>query len=273
MQQLNPLFETPELSVAEFRCRVAAHRRPEAAEQTRGWEIVFLRRGLFVLHASGRETVVTPNSVVFLSPETSYRIEHPRDGGDDCTIFSVKESTIDAMLGRARRSELFSAAHALSAPGAYLAHYALWRRLANRGDALGIEEGVWRLVDLLGRTHGAQGPSRNTPGTRSAVRRVMELLGSRFPEPLRLPDLAKEAGMSPFHLSRAFRDETGIGIHACQNRLRLRAALERIAQGEEDLTSLALDLGFSSHSHFTTAFTAEYGSPPAAVRSKRAGLA
>jgi len=38
------------------------------------------------------------------------------------------------------------------------------------------------------------------------------------------------------------------------------------AGGEEDLTSLALDLGFSSHSHLTDAFRKEFGNPPSAMR-------
>ena len=38
------------------------------------------------------------------------------------------------------------------------------------------------------------------------------------------------------------------------------------AEGTEDLTSLALDLGFSSHSHFSTAFRRQFGRPPSAMR-------
>ena len=46
-------------------------------------------------------------------------------------------------------------------------------------------------------------------------------------------------------------------------RLRLRASLEHLADGADDLTTLALDLGFSSHSHFTAAFRQTYGRTPA----------
>ena len=50
--------------------------------------------------------------------------------------------------------------------------------------------------------------------------------------------------------------------------LRLRAALERIADGE-DVATLALALGFSSHSHFTSAFRRAFGVAPSQVRSSK----
>ena len=48
------------------------------------------------------------------------------------------------------------------------------------------------------------------------------------------------------------------------------AALERLAVGADDLTTLALELGFSSHSHFTDAFRREFGRPPSAARKTSA---
>jgi AraC family transcriptional regulator len=42
-------------------------------------------------------------------------------------------------------------------------------------------------------------------------------------------------------------------------------AIEQIDGCADRLTSLALDLGFSSHSHFTRAFREFYGCPPSAL--------
>jgi AraC-like DNA-binding protein len=49
-------------------------------------------------------------------------------------------------------------------------------------------------------------------------------------------------------------------------RLRVAAALERLAGGAADLTDLALDLGYSSHSHFTASFRSEVGTTPSRAR-------
>jgi AraC-like DNA-binding protein len=46
----------------------------------------------------------------------------------------------------------------------------------------------------------------------------------------------------------------------------LRTALERLAKGADDLTVLALELAFSSHSHFTDAFCREVGCTPSRLR-------
>jgi AraC-like DNA-binding protein len=48
-------------------------------------------------------------------------------------------------------------------------------------------------------------------------------------------------------------------------RLRLARALDLLSQ-YDDLTRLSMDLGFSSHSHFTAAFRQAYGRTPAAFQ-------
>jgi AraC-like DNA-binding protein len=58
-----------------------------------------------------------------------------------------------------------------------------------------------------------------------------------------------------------------VPLYRYLTRLRLRAALERLADGARDLTALALELGFSSHSHFADAFRREFGRTPSDVRN------
>lgn len=89
----------------------------------------------------------------------------------------------------------------------------------------------------------------------------------------RIQDVAAEFGVSPFHLSRVFRAETGISVHQYLLRIRMKEALSRLHAGEPLLSRLALDLGFSSHSHFTETFRRHFGESPAQVRAaSRCGL-
>src|SRR5262249_18771934 len=81
-----------------------------------------------------------------------------------------------------------------------------------------------------------------------------------------LDDVARAVHTSPFHLARLFGERTGLPVHRYLTQLRLRAALDRLAGGASDLTALALDLGFSSHSHFADAFRREFGRTPSDVR-------
>jgi AraC-like DNA-binding protein len=61
-----------------------------------------------------------------------------------------------------------------------------------------------------------------------------------------------------------------VPIHRYLNRLRLREAMETMAEREVDLSDLALGLGFSSHSHFTAAFRKELGIPPRGMKKLKA---
>jgi AraC-like DNA-binding protein len=83
-----------------------------------------------------------------------------------------------------------------------------------------------------------------------------------------LDDIARAVHSSTFQLARVFHCETGLPMHHYRTRLRLRAALERLVEAETDLTALALDLGFSSHSHFTSAFRRAFGITPSECRRR-----
>ena len=96
---------------------------------------------------------------------------------------------------------------------------------------------------------------------------VKRHLAATLGERLTLEELARAVHSSPYHLSRVFQQHAGLPIHRYLTLLRLRASLEHLAGGQEDLTALALDLGFSSHSHFTDTFRREFGCAPSEVRN------
>jgi AraC family transcriptional regulator len=66
-------------------------------------------------------------------------------------------------------------------------------------------------------------------------------------------------------LTDAFRRVEGTPLHRYLTRLRLARALDELPHAE-DLTQLALDIGFSSHSHFTAAFRRAFGCTPSEFR-------
>jgi AraC-like DNA-binding protein len=116
------------------------------------------------------------------------------------------------------------------------------------------------------------------PPERHSWRRLTEdarhQLAARLGERVTLDAVAQACGASPFHLCRVFRAVTGDTLHRHLTRLRLRAALLQLDDRCDDLTGLALSLGFSSHSHFTAAFRREYGvTPSATVGQRRPGRA
>jgi AraC-like DNA-binding protein len=80
-----------------------------------------------------------------------------------------------------------------------------------------------------------------------------------------LADIAAEVRGSPVYLTQVFQQVEGVPLYRYHLRLRLARALDLLAQSE-DLTTLGLDLGFSSHSHFTAAFREAYGRTPSEFR-------
>jgi AraC-like DNA-binding protein len=203
------------------------------------------------------------------------------DDGDRCEWFSFSPAAIAEACAsydpsvRDRLDRPFIDAHA----PVDARTYALQRRVVEhvtRSDAvdpLFVEEASLRVLgSIVAAAYGARG--HRSASTSSATERahadivvaVKSLLAKRTTERLSLSSIAQALGRSPFHVARVFARQAGMGVHAYRNQLRLRVSLERVAAGD-DLTGVALDLGFSSHSHFTTAFARAFGQSPSAFRT------
>lgn len=106
----------------------------------------------------------------------------------------------------------------------------------------------------------------HAPRRSLVVERARRLLAQAPDRPHRLRDLARAVGVSPSHLSHVFHAEVGMPPHRYLLQLRMSLALERLRGGERDLSRLALDLGFSTHSHFSAAFRRAFGVSPSVAR-------
>lgn len=92
------------------------------------------------------------------------------------------------------------------------------------------------------------------------IERAILLITNRFREPLTLPDLAAGVGLSPFHLHRLFKSETGQTPAAYLHRVRLEhAAHLLVVLPDAPLLQVAIDSGFSSAATFARAFRARFG--------------
>jgi AraC family transcriptional regulator len=103
--------------------------------------------------------------------------------------------------------------------------------------------------------------------THELVTRVKEYLANRAHARAGLADIAREVAVSPSYLARTFRRIEEVPIHRYALRLRLQRATLLVATSD-DLAGLALELGFSSHSHFSTAFRRWTGYSPTVYRAR-----
>lgn len=94
------------------------------------------------------------------------------------------------------------------------------------------------------------------------VERVVALLRMRLAEPPTLEEIGQAVGCSPFHLSRTFSSATGMTIPQYLRQLRLERAAELLRAGKLNVTEVALEVGYSSLSHFSQAFHAAFGCCP-----------
>jgi len=97
---------------------------------------------------------------------------------------------------------------------------------------------------------------------RERVERVIAILRENLAEPPTLDEIGRRVGCSHFHLSRIFSQEMGRGIFQYLRALRLERAAELLREGEMNVTQAALEVGYSSLSHFSTAFHDAFGCCP-----------
>jgi AraC-like DNA-binding protein len=218
-----------------------------------------VRRGTFRVHRGAATVVADPLTLLEFRRGESYRVSHPLDCGDDCIELGCPDEAIDELHTGSRRTASAAAAWQLG----------MLACRAKRGvvDDLELEETAASLLFRPGRRLA----SRLTAASRRRVERAKLALLADPGRRWSLAALAREAGCSPFHLTRLFRRGTGLALHRFLVEARLALALDRMLEGHRDLVALACDFGFSSHSHLTAAFRAVYGETPSAARARALG--
>ena len=98
---------------------------------------------------------------------------------------------------------------------------------------------------------------------RERVSRVVDLLRQKLSEPPSLEEIGRTVGCSPFYLSRTFSREAGMTIPQYLRKLRMERAAELLKSGRFNVTEAALEVGYSSLSHFSQAFCQTIGCCPA----------
>ena len=190
-------------------------------------------------------------------------------GGDACLSLGISEALLreltPAALLRDGAGFVFAQQRLRIDPRAQVL-VALLRHSTQRGIAETLEaEGL--TLTLVMRALGprtAHTPA-STPARRRLVDRAKVVLASDLARRWTLAEIAAEVGHSPVYLTQVFQQVEGLPLYRYQLRMRLARALDLLGQ-YDDLTTLGLDLGFSSHSHFTSAFTQAYGRSPSEFR-------
>ena len=264
---VQPLLSTDIVVIRDVAC--TGECRSKGAEECTGTtHLVFPYRGVYVRHLGSDDAVAEANQVLFFNRAEAYRVSHPVEGGDASLDLVISEPLLRELAPREQRSadcawfrrqrrRVDPRAQALVA----LLRHALSRNVAEILEAETLALTLARRA-LGERTSHAAGAS---PGRQKLVDRAKLALSAEPSRRWTLAQIAAEVGVSPVYLTQVFQQVEAMPLYRYQLRLRLARALDLLAE-YDDLTALSLDLGFSSHSHFSAAFRRAYGRTPAEFR-------
>ena len=266
--EVDHLLETETLALRNVRCAGACRHR-SAEECALATNLVFPYRGVYMRHVGRDQAVADANHVLFFNAGEGYHVSHPIAGGDASLSLVLSESVLRELAPNALlngRGELgFRRQHQRIDPRAQALVALLRHSLANRSIEPLEAEGL--VLTLVCRSLGPR--TSHQPGATYARRRLADrvkvLLASDLSRRWTLADIAAEIRGSPVYLTQVFQQTEGIPLYRYHLRLRLARALDLIARFD-DLSALAAELGFSSHSHFAAAFRQAYGRSPTAFR-------
>jgi AraC-like DNA-binding protein len=263
------LLDTGTVSVRHVDCQGTCRHR-SAEECASHTHFVYPYRGVYLRHVAGDQAVADANHVLFFNQGQGYQVSHPVTGGDASLVLSVDETTLRELAPKQLVCEsadlAFNQQH-LRIDARAQALVMLLKHTLQNGSIEPLEaEGL--SLTLVSRTLGPR--TSRVPGASYARRRLVDrvkvLLAGDLSRRWTLAGIAAEMKGSPVYLTQVFQQVEGLPLYRYHLRLRLARALDLIVE-REDLSGLAQDLGFSSHSHFSAAFKQLYGVTPAEFRT------
>jgi len=231
--------------------------------------IVFPRNSIWIQHHSQTAFVADTSIVNFYNHNQQYtrRAIHPN--GDDCYWIKLSKELLTEMVpeaGNNKYQDLFMHQNLPCEKSVFLNQMHLLKLISTQDNKLLIEEKVLDLVEHLLRYQLKNTEFKSLKQTKNTHRVLVENVKSSILENLSsnksLKQLAKMNHTSAFHLSRVFKRVCGYGINQYRTEQRLRNIALKIQNGNQDLAYLAMDYGFSSHSHLTSRFKKHFNKTP-----------
>lgn len=258
------LLESASVCLRDVCCQGSC-RGHSAEEHSKATTLVLPYRGTYVRHRGPDQAVAEANQILFFNAGEGYRISHPVTGGDRSLSLAIEPSLLLEMAPvsllyertkeqfRLQRLRIDARTQVLVA----MLRHGLRQKIAEPLEAESLA--LTLVLRALGpRTSRAASGSQ---GRQRLVDRVKLLLAGDLARRWTLSEIAREVGGSAVYLTQVFQQVEGMPLYRYQLRLRLARSLDLLG-GYDDLTALALEVGFSSHSHFSAAFRQAYGRSP-----------
>ncbi len=220
-------------------------------------------RGTGAFYYRGGERTTPPGSLIVIAPGEMHTGRPVGDAGWAYRLFypepEVLRRAAEELDARPRGVPRFCRG-VVEDPD--LARRVLRFHAADAASPMERETALMEVLALLIRRHADGRTTLRPPGReRRAVRLVKEYIEARFAKRIHLAELARVAGLSPFHLVRTFQREVGLPPHAYLTQVRVERAKAMIAKGTP-LVAVANAVGFVDQSHLTRSFRRIVGVTP-----------
>jgi AraC family transcriptional regulator len=271
------LYQGDDVRVGTFCCPVA-HPEFRTAGQIEGYTVVFPRSAVWIVPEGRRPFVADSRVIVLYNKGQPYTRRALAADGDRVDWFSVGP-TLAAAIAHGIDPDCdptrpFRATFVASSATLYYRQRRFLTRVRDwHWDPFLIEQEVVGLVGAAMEAGCLCTPNDQRlthRASRDAIESARAELARDPTRAITVRELARRVSLSPFHLCRLFRRQTGTTMHHYLMELRLRLALERLEDRGVDLSRVAHDTGFSSHSHFSATFRRGLGLSPSRAREELA---
>jgi len=254
-----------ELMVEAYRLRGVMQAFPNHFHEH--YVIGFIERGKRNLNCKGQDYVTAPGDLLLFNP------------GDNHACVGVDGQPLDYRCLNLEPDVMRRAALEITGENvqplftrSVVFHCDLVRDLRElHAMILGGEKGVQKqerfyfLLEQLLREYAEAGSGAAVPERRAEVRAVCDFLEQHYGGPVTLDELGAVAGLSKYHLLRAFTRETGLTPYSYLETIRIDRAKALLREGETPAAT-AQATGFSDQSHFTNVFKRLIGLTPGQYR-------
>jgi len=275
---LRTLFRSDLIHVFDYRC--TGH--DDEGEIPLEYEIVLPRSGAYQRRDTHGSFLADPNQVLFYNKGEPYDINHLIQGRDSSTVFTFTPSLLIEMIRvynpnlENNPQKIFSHNHITLHTRLQILQYTLLRAHKMDLEPLAVEEQIIASVgELIHALYQYQPVKQNRSSTTLSahveqVNLVKAFLNAHVRSSLQIDQISSAVHLSPYHLCRIFKQNTGMTIHQYVRRLRLFNAAEQMLENPmARLDLLALDYGFSNHGNFSTAFRQTFGLNPSELRNSQ----
>ena len=252
------IFRSESVAFGKFRCP-STHPLYRDSGPCSHHTFVFPRTATAIRHEGGAWFVGTPNTASLYNQHQLYTRSQV-DAIDASDWFVIADDIlIDILRAHDRPDRPFTETHVRVDADLYLAQRRLFENVGEL-EAFEVEETVVRIFARLMGVPASVRPSRD------AVEEAKRQIAQAPERTIAFRELARRVECSPYELCRRFHQQTGFTLTQFRHSLRLRIALD-LLRSRRGLTEIALDLGYTSHSHFTAAFRNYFGITPSRYRA------